>query len=520
MRTSKQRGSLRRLTVWLLALILPFGLSGCAGVPPEEKDPPTLPPAAVRYTAPDGDIPVGEERMYTLYLPGKNGMHLTAQHVTLGPASLQETMENLVWDLLSFESNDMVDSLGKGRVLSLFGTDPVELSGGVCTVNLGSSALQLNYQDFYTLSLALASTLCELEAVDSVNVLVAGQSVGLDITGVLPMGTLTAHPGENLPVLWERMEAKRTPLGQNMSQTPLSSYVTVYFPLEDGQGITCENRMLSFEGQTPQQMTGTILETMSGGSMYLTGVPELPPLSSLMLHEPLASELADGGRLITLSFREDGMERLREAGVDPACLMAAITFSLTTFIPGTAAVSLRVGEQPVTQLDSERFGSIPVLGGLMRRENFRQLLRGRTTVYFERGGVLVPCVKTVDRKQTDSPREQLTALMEGPGARERTEGLERTVPEAVRPDDILGLNAVGDTLLINLSESFRSEIQSLGPEKERLLCYSMVNTLCENSALDHVCFFFEGEQVESIAGEICWSGVFDRNSGMTEPSYG
>ena len=520
MKNRNLRHPLRRLMCCLLTGAALLGLNGCAGIPPEEKDIPSLPPVQSRYTAPDGDIPVGEERMYTLYLPGKNGMHLTAQHVTLGPDALQETLESLVWDLLSYESNDLVDSLGKGRVLSLFGPDPVELSGGVCTVNLGSSALQLNYQDFYTLSLALASTLCELEAVDSVNVLVAGQSVGLDITGVLPMGSLTAHPGENLPVLWERMEARRTPMGQNMSRTAMSSYVTVYFPLENGQGITCENRMLSFEGQTPQQMTNTILETMSAGSMYLTGVPDMPNLSSLMLHEPLASELADGGRLITLSFQEDVMDRLSEAGIDPTCLMAAITFSLTTFIPGTAAVSLRAGEQPITQLESERFGTIAVLGGLMRRENFKQLLMGRTTVYFARNGVLVPCVKYVDRKQADSPREQLAALMEGPGARRWTDGLEPTLPEAVRPDDILGLNAVGDTLLVNLSESFRSEIQASGPEKERLLCYSMVNTLCENSTLNHVCFFFEGEQVDNIAGEICWSGVFDRNSGLTEPSYG
>ncbi|MBP3720179.1 MAG: GerMN domain-containing protein, partial [Clostridia bacterium] len=59
-----------------------------------------------------------------------------------------------------------------------------------------------------------------------------------------------------------------------------------------------------------------------------------------------------------------------------------------------------------------------------------------------------------------------------------------------------------------------------GRERETLLCYSMVNTLCENTGARKVCFFFEGEQVESIAGLIYWAGVFDVNNGLCEASYG
>ena len=90
------------------------------------------------------------------------------------------------------------------------------------------------------------------------------------------------------------------------------------------------------------------------------------------------------------------------------------------------------------------------------------------------------------------------------------------MPENVREDDILGIAEVNDVLLINLSESFRSEIQAAGAEKERLICYSIVNTLCENTGKRKVCFFFEGEQVETIAGEIYWAGTFLYNPGLNE----
>ena len=496
-------------------------LTGCSGDVRRETAPlRTLPPARSVWTAPEGDTPIGSERLYALYLPGNNGLRLTAQHVSLGPGSKHDTAESLVRALLAFETNEQAQALGGGTRLSLFGDHPVELSGGVCTVNLGSSALQLSYRSFYTVALALAATLCELDGVESVNVLVADQSVGLDVAGGLAMGSITGRPGENLPVLWEQMEAKRTPLGGDMRQTPLNSAATLYFPLAEGNGVLCETRDISFEGQTPQQLASGILREMSNGSLRITGVPVMPDLLSLMLHEPLTSELADGGRLITLSFQEDAPALLQNRGIDPACLIAAMVLSLSTFIPGTAAVSVRLGEQPLTQLVSSRFGTVSALGGLMRRASAEIFLRDLTTVYFEKDGLLVSCEKTVDRETADSPRARLAALLEGPDAQDLEKGISATLPSAAGEEDILGIAARDDTLLVDLSERFRAEIQALGPEKEMLLCYSMVNTLCENTDLRRVCFFFEDEQVETIAGTIYWAGTFDRNSGLIEPSFG
>ena len=516
--------SMKKITSLAAALVLmTLALTGCASRKGEEQtgELPTLPPAQVSWSAPDGDWISGEEGLWTLYLPGKNGLNLVAQHVVSIPGLLRmEMLEAIVRELLSYPGNVQVDALGGDTELTLYGENPVEYSGGVVTVNLGSSALGLSYRAFYTLSLSLAATLCEIDSVRCVNVLVAGRSVGLDTTGSLAMGSLIAHPGENLPVLWEQMEAKRPPIGQNAAETPLTSYLTLYYPLEGGQGITCENRTLTFDGQTPQQMAITILENLSHGAMYLTGTPDVPDLLGLLAYDPLPSELSDGGRLITLSFREEAEQAWQDAGVDEACLAAAICCSMTTFIPGLAGVAIRIGDRPLTSPGSEKYGTVSVPGGMYRREQFESFLMGRTTVYFARDGMLVPMEKTVDRELADSPREQLAALIDGPGAKERADGMEGTLPELVGEEDILGIAVEGDVLLVNLSESFRAEIQSWGREQETLLCYSMVNTLCENNGARQVCFFFEGEQIESIAGEIYWAGMFDENTGLCEESFG
>ena len=505
----------------LLALCCLTVLSGCSGKREEDRQPaPTLPPAETRYIAPDQDEVIAEGGEYRIYLPGRDDLGLISRSTNLDPANLSDTAEMLVRSLIEFPGDEETRKLGGNKALDLYGDHPVEVSGGVCTVNLTSSALQLSLRDYYKNCLALATTLCEVKEINSVNILTADQSVGLDITGNLPMGTLTAHPGENLPVLWEQMEAKRTPLGEDLSKTPLSTLTTLYYPLADGRGIACATRLVSFEGQTPQQLALGLINAVSSVRKSTTGGQGFPELSELLLHDPVTSELEEGGRLITLSLAEDAEERITAGGADLACTVAALTYTLTTFIPGIAAVCVRIGDKPITELHTRHFETVTALGGLVKRSAVSSFLMGSTTVYFARNGILCECERPVERQLADNPRAQLCALMEGPDGREQAEGIVATLPENVREDDILGIRAEGDTLLVNLSEGFRSEIQELGPDTEILICYSMVNTLCRNTGLKRVCFFFEGKQVETIAGTIYWAGEFLYNTGLAEKGLG
>ena len=505
----------------LLAICCLTVLSGCSGQREEARQPaPSLPPAEAHYAAPEQGEVISEGGEYRIYLPGRDDLGLVSRSTQLDPAGLSDTAEMLVRSLIEYPGDEETRKLGGNRALDLYGEHPIEVSGGICTVNLATSALQLSLRDYYKNCLALATTLCELKEINSVNVLTADQSVALDITGNLPMGTLTAHPGENLPVLWEQMEAKRTPLGEDLSKTPLSVLATLYYPLSDGRGISCATRLVSFEGQTPQQLAMGLINAISSVRKSTTGGQNYPELSDLLLHDPVTSELEEGGRLITLSLSEDAEERITAGGADLACTVAALTYTLTTFIPGIAAVCIRIGDKPITELHTDHFETVTALGGLVRRSAMSAFLMGSTTVYFARNGILCECERPVDRGLADNPRAQLCALMEGPDKREQMEEIVPTLPENVKEDDILGIRAEGDILLVNLSEGFRSEIQGMGPEAETLICYSMVNTLCRNTGMKRVCFFFEGNQVETIAGTIYWAGEFLYNTGLAEKGLG
>jgi hypothetical protein len=187
---------------------------------------------------------------------------------------------------------------------------PVEISRGICTVNLSSSVLQLSYSEYYRLALAISTTLCGLKEIRYVNILTAGQSVALDSAGRLPLGSLSGHENENLSVLWEQMEARRTPQGGDAGKTPLSTQATVYYPLTENRGIACESRRISFEGQTVSQYSSALLDAMSETVRSRIESDNVPDLWEYMVHEPVSNEMEEGGKLITLSFREDLQELL------------------------------------------------------------------------------------------------------------------------------------------------------------------------------------------------------------------
>ena len=511
-------GTFKRLISAGLAVIMTAVLTGC-GRSGNEEEPqsPTLPPATVGMQAPDGDRTVREPGDYAIYLPGRNDMQ-SSRSIHLEEASLQDTVETIVRSMLDLVNEERADQEGF-RKLSLYqnsaGEEAVpEISGGICTVNLDPSILQMNYSDRYKFCIALATTLCALNEISGVNVLTAGQSAALDVTGTLAMGTLTAHPGEDLQVLWEQMEGKRTPLGEDGSQTPVSANATIYYPLTEGRGIGCESRIMHFEGQTANQMASALLDALNESFRRKYGTERTPGLEDYLLHAPVTSELKDGGKLITIDFSDNIQELLDGWDTDLGCLVSAVACTLTTFIPGIAAVKMRIGDNPVTEIAGSRFPVQKNPGGMVYREAAEKLLMGSAIVYFEKNGKLTAWETPVDRNMADSPRVLLQALLDGPDRRAGREGIHSTMPEGVTEEDILGIAAEGDTLLVNMSENFRKAIREAGAEKEKLLCYSIVNTLCMNSGLKRVCFFFGEKQAETIAGDIYWAGEFMVNPGI------
>lgn len=511
---------MKRLRLFM-CLVCALCLAGCSSIPATPTAPAvTLPPVTARYEAPTDDSSLSYIAVRPLYLPSLDGQRLLCQYESVALSHDRHDAESLVRALLAHEGNDTVRALGQGVRLTLYGKHPVEVAAGVCTVNLSSSALILQEKELYTACLAIASTLCELGDVSDVNVLIADQAVGMDIIRTLPLGVVKAHPGEELTVLWEQMDARRTPLTGDPAYTPLTTTATLFFPLEDGSGIIPETRNISFSGQNPQQLSAGLLDALSAGAQYLPGVAPMPDMRSLMVYAPQVSDMTEGGRLVTLHFVSDLEHRLAALNLDTSCFMAAIVHTLTTFVPSVTAVSIHVGSTALTSLYHNDHGSLIFHGGVLRRTDFASFLMTQIRIHMASGQYLKQVVRAMPTAEAVSPRALLMHLMNGPTQEEKDAGVQSVLPDGLAPQDVLGVAIRDDTLILNLSLRFADKIRFEATEYEQQLCYAMVNTLCQAKGLRRAVFFFDGKMVETLGGEIYWGGEFLLSPGMNEPSKG
>lgn len=493
----------RPLCLCLAALML----TGCAAQSPEESAPlATLPAAVNPYAAPIGDAGLSHDALAALYLPSVDGQQLLTFYETLRLSYSQHPAEAVVRALLAHEGNSRVRSLGGEVTLALSGSDPVEVSGGVCTVNLSASALQLSQQDFYTVCLSLAATLCELDGVQHVNVLVAGRPVAMDTAGYLPLGALTAQTNQELPVLWEQLVARRTPVGENPTATPLTAAATLYFPLADGTGIVPETRRLTFSGQHPQQLAIGLIEALSIGAEETDGAADMPNLTALMTAQPEVTDLNSGGKRVTLRFTADVRSWMTAAGADPACCFAALVNTLTTFIPSLEQVCILLGDSALTSLRNDVQGGLLFTGGIHTRADYSGFLRAQSTVYHAEDGHLAAHAASLPYRSGRSPRALLLALADAPEDC-------AVLPAGLTDADVLGLAVTGDTLLINLSARYAGVIRESAMDQQQM-AYAIVNTMCDGLRVRRVRFFFGSETADALDGSVIWSGEFLYNPGL------
>lgn len=488
-----------------------FLLSGCSGAPATVAGYPTLPPAQAPYTAPVDDLALRYEEDVPLYLPSMDGTRLICQYATVSLQYGTSPAKAITEALLRHPGSVDVRPLGGRTELSLQGDRPVALSGGICTVNLASAALQLDRQELYIVCLSIATTLCQLPQVQSVNVLVAGQAVALDIIGCLPLGSITPRPGEELSVLWDQVDARRTPLGEDPAAVPLTATATLYFPMAEAEGFMPETRTLSFPGQHPEQLAAELVNALSAGAQRLSGAATMPNLLSLMAHTPTLTELEDGGRLLSLYFVPGLDGALDSLGLDTATVLGAIHRTMTTFIPSISQVRIYEGSNLMTSLTSDALGTVLFPDGLMQRQHFDPLLLDQANLYLTDGRQLIRTARAVPCAQAQHPRLLTGQLLSGVTQAEAARGLSSPLPAGLTSADILGLALTEDeTLLVNLSDAFARSLTNFAGS-ESLACYALVNTLCESMGVEQVRFFFNGQIRETLAGDLYWGGEFLRS---------
>lgn len=509
---------IRKYAVLALSMALACTLlAGCApvGLPITDDEPAvTLPPAEVSFLAPIGDASLEYTAPATLYLPRHDGMGLTTVESEVSFSPTRSDAESLARALLAHAGDGNASPVGGSVRLSLYGVNPVEVSRNVATVNLAANALQLSRDALYLACQAIANTLATLPEIEWVNFLVVDRPVGLDIANTLPMGAFLATTAQDIGAAYEQLLSRRVDSGSDASLKPLTSNVTLYFPVSGMDGVVSEVRSVSFSDQVFSNMVVAILRELAQGPTGEIDSPALPLLGDLLTADPvLVNSESTGGSVIELEFAYNLDDMLEAYGLTRAQSMASLCYTLCTFFPNVSGIRVSINDTPVSQLqlEEDQDVSISFAENVLLRTDFSILLYDYCTLYFADtdGQHLREVRRPVPYTQRMSPRTLLIELARGPKAYDSVDGLTAVMPAgAIQDTDILGLALSEGAMLVNFAPSFENVGAGMDETQERLLVYAMVNTLCAGTKADSVCFFRSGAQFDGFSGKIYWRGLF------------
>lgn len=510
--------TIKRLLCAALCLMAASTLTGCMrGVDVLNKDSQmTLPPTAQRYAAPTGDTEQEVGQTVLLYVPNIAGTRLTAQNERITILAARHPAEATLRQLFAFSGNENAQPLTRDTTLQLSPVNPVEISGGTATVNLGASALTLSHGELYVVCQAITNTLAQWGDIHYVNVLVSSTQPGLDVAASVPAGCFTPNLNDSIDALTAAAATQAASADRRISLP-----ATLYYPAYSGRGILAETRTVSFAGRAKPVLIEALLDALGQTPETLGNVPALPTLTDYLDEMPAVQEIAvTGGQRAVLRFRQGFNDVLIAAGVPRSVMMAALTYTITGFVPGINGVTVYIGDELITSVVPgglyEGAGeTIQFAEGVMRRGDFSHFLLANCTLYLGDGsGHLIAVQRPVPYYETRSARYLLGCLMLGPQPMDGNAAARAVLPAELSDADLLGVGLSGDVMLLNFSPRFAAAAKDYDASQESLLIYAIVNTLCQLPAVRSVCFFINGSQPETLAGSLYLPGEFMKNGSL------
>lgn len=470
-----------------LAALLPL-LSGCVSQM-SERVPVDLSAEeiAADVSAPAQDGEQDSEMRCTLYFLSEDGGRLVpvTRSVTVegGRSRAQAALDALLLGPGEAENGVFWPDLGAVR-----GERLLEVSCGVATVDLPARVRTLSQEMLFAVRMAIANTLTEFSEISYVNVLIGGREEGLDLGATLPVGTITRVDDLDVGARYSRLHEQR------LSTGGVTLLTTLYFPAAEGGLLLPEVRSVAYAQVSPIEYLYTLLGELGKGASLALCAQDVPAPLDYIEEMPEIVRTEDGYLAIELRLSDALAPALGAAGLTRETYLAMLTDTLMGFVPGVEGLRVTIGGETAAEL--------------MTRSAFEGCIGAPATLYAMDGDGLSRVRRVLPEADASNARARLAALMRL--------GDEDwfALPEGLTPEDILAVYAGGETIAVNLSGTFRDALAGLDRRQERAAVYAMVNTLTEGTRASRVAFFFEGEQVEKLAGELEMRGTFLRNPGM------
>ncbi len=209
-------------------------------------------------------------------------------------------------------------------------------------------------------------------------------------------------------------------------------------------------------------------------------------------------------QVLNLKFNKEPVVYTDEFVDGQEMALAALTYTLTGFIPELYGITYQIGE-------------VPGNGKVYTAEQYRPLIGSDILVYLPNGStstLLIGVERIIRQDMSTDPGVVLSELMKGPSAYDRSDAYP-AMPAGITYEDVDDIYIAGDMMVVNLDNAVDAKMMAVTQENEFTMIFSIANTLTNFEGIRSVQFLVEGERVEYLGeGWICLIDPIIKNPGI------
>ena len=355
----------------------------------------------------------------------------------------------------------------------------VAVSMNVAKISMEGDFSELTPKEFFASVVSLTNTLTELDEIEYVK---------LKINGVdfKPLGIFTnplTHQPQDLYLLYlkhqDYLENGNSANYENESKNLL------YFTDISGKFLLAEVRSGYKSGEN---LAVDLINQLKSGPAASDEMKGTIPKNVVMQNEPQVHEDPQSGMVLTISLEAPKHEAIDN---DARYMMAAsIVSTMQGNIPGIDAVRVLINSQPA------------ISDSIMKDSDFDGLLGNIATLYFPNSEMsyLIPISRAMSQHDYKQLSSRVRGLISGLMPNE-TDSAVNIFPEGITEEDLLSISVSGDTAYVDFSIKI-STLCDYGAESEKMLIYSLVNTLTELKSIKKVQILVDGRIFKTLCGHL------------------
>jgi len=355
----------------------------------------------------------------------------------------------------------------------------VAISRNVAKVSIEGDFAEVSSKAFFCSVVSLTNTLTELKEIDYVKLKINGSDFK-------PLGIFSnplTHHSEELYLLYLQHQdyIKNSP----KTAGEIDSKKLLYFADISGKFLLAEVRS---SYQSGDNLAVDLINILKSGPAASDEMKGTIPKNIVMQNEPQVHEDPENGMVLTISLEVPKHEAIDN---DARFMMAAsIVSTMQSNIPGIDAVRVYINSQPA------------ISTSLMKESDFDDILGNIATLYFPNIDMsyLIPVNRAMSQLDYKKPSSRIEELINGLLINE-TGSAQNIFPEGITHEDLLSVSVSKDIAYVDFSSRL-AVLCNFEAAQERMLVYSIVNTLTELNNIKRVQILIDGEVLESLCGHL------------------